>query len=86
MVSVENLRQSGWSQGASVSHPATKLVDETRAFQIYGVRLGAGAETSCVWRGLGRGPGSAKPESTLAFWRATEGIQLWASRRELIPF
>ena len=43
VVSVENLRQSGWSQGASVSGPATKLVNETRAFQIYDVRLGAGA-------------------------------------------
>jgi hypothetical protein len=43
VVSVENLRQSGWSQDASVSHPAAKLVDETRAFQIYDIRLGAGA-------------------------------------------
>ena len=43
VASVENLRQRGWSQDAPVSGQATQLVNETRAFQIYDVRLGAGA-------------------------------------------
>lgn len=41
-ISVENLRQSGWSEGAPTSGPDTKLVNETRAFQIYDVRLRGG--------------------------------------------
>jgi quercetin dioxygenase-like cupin family protein len=42
VISVENLRQSGWSQDAPATGLAPKLVNETRAFQIYDVRLGAG--------------------------------------------
>jgi len=41
VISVENLRQSGWSQDAPASALAAKLIDQTRAFQIYDVRLGA---------------------------------------------
>jgi hypothetical protein len=44
VISVENLRQRGWSQSAAASAPATTLATETRAFQIYDVRLGAGSE------------------------------------------
>jgi len=42
VISVENLRQSDWSQDLPTSGLAPKLVNETRAFQIYDVRLGAG--------------------------------------------
>jgi len=46
VISVENLRRGGWSQNAPESGPATTLVDEARAFQIYDVRVGAGATAS----------------------------------------
>jgi hypothetical protein len=43
VISVENLRQRGWSQDIPTSSPGTRLVDQTRAFQIYDVRVDAGA-------------------------------------------
>ena len=42
VVSVENLRQSGWSQDSPASGASVKLVSETRAFEIYDVRLDVG--------------------------------------------
>jgi quercetin dioxygenase-like cupin family protein len=39
LVAVENLRESGWSTDLSLSAAATVLVKETRAFQIYEVKL-----------------------------------------------
>jgi hypothetical protein len=41
LLAVENLKTSGWSTAAdAVIAPATKLVQETRAFRVYEVRLG----------------------------------------------
>jgi quercetin dioxygenase-like cupin family protein len=42
VISIENLRQGGWSQDAPASALAPKLINQARAFQIYDVRLGAG--------------------------------------------
>jgi len=39
LVAVENMRESGWSTNRSLSAAATVLAKETRAFQIYEVRL-----------------------------------------------
>jgi len=39
LVVVENLRESGWSTNPHLSAVATALAKETRAFQIYEVRL-----------------------------------------------
>ena len=43
VISVENLRQRAWSQDPPATDSATKLVSETRAFQIYDVRVATGA-------------------------------------------
>ena len=41
LLAVENLKTSGWSTAAdAVVAPATKVVQETRAFRVYEVRLG----------------------------------------------
>jgi hypothetical protein len=41
LLAVENLKTSGWSNAAdAVVAPATKMVQETRAFRVYEVRLG----------------------------------------------
>jgi hypothetical protein len=41
LMAVENLKTSGWSTAAdAVVAPATKMVQETRAFRVYEVRLG----------------------------------------------
>jgi quercetin dioxygenase-like cupin family protein len=39
LVVVENLRENGWSTNPPLSAVATALAKETRAFQIYEVRL-----------------------------------------------
>ena len=49
MVVVENLREGGWSTNPPLSAVATALVKETRAFEIYEVRLdNSSRETSHV--------------------------------------
>jgi quercetin dioxygenase-like cupin family protein len=39
LVTVENLRESGWSTNPALSAVATALAKETRAFQLYEVKL-----------------------------------------------
>ncbi len=51
LVAVENLRVSGWSTNPPLSALATVLTKETRAFQIYDVKLdNSSQETSHVHR------------------------------------
>jgi quercetin dioxygenase-like cupin family protein len=49
LIAVENRRTSGWSSGAPLAAPATKLTREARAFRLYDVTLGTDAnETTHV--------------------------------------
>jgi quercetin dioxygenase-like cupin family protein len=41
VIGIENLRQRGWPESVPASGPATEMVNETRAFRIYDVRLQA---------------------------------------------
>lgn len=43
LIAVENRRTSGWSSGAPLVAPNTKLAREARAFRLYDVTLGAHA-------------------------------------------
>jgi hypothetical protein len=49
LVAIDNLRESGWSTNPALSAAATRLTKETRAFQVYEVRLeGNARETTHV--------------------------------------
>ena len=49
LVAIDNLKESGWSTSAAASGVATRLTKETRAYQVYEVRLdGTARETRHV--------------------------------------
>jgi quercetin dioxygenase-like cupin family protein len=49
LVGVENLRPESWSQGAPITAPGTRVLNESRAFRVYEVRMdGAVGETRHV--------------------------------------
>jgi quercetin dioxygenase-like cupin family protein len=51
LVTIENLKDAGWSSAEAVAAPFTKTIQDGRAFRVYGVNLrSAGSETHHVHR------------------------------------